>query len=99
MHKDISSYVGLALAWFVHLPLISKLLVSFGIVFLFSGLFGWLPPRPFFSVRLMCLGLSWDYFFRLKLASFRKDEYHDGSVKMNWWIDYSRVVGGMFFLV
>src|SRR5712664_583694 len=28
-----------------------------------------------------CLGFSWLYFFRRRLASFRKDEYYDGSVK------------------
>jgi len=51
-----------------------------------------------FSFRLMCLGLSWDYFFRLRLVDIHKEEYQDGSVERKVWIKYSRVVGGIFFL-
>jgi len=95
--KD-SSYVKLALSWFVHLPLVSKLLLFFGSVLLFSGLFGLLPSRPIFSIRIMCLGLSWDYFFRFRIAGIHREEYHDGSVQRTPWIEWSRLIGGVWFL-
>lgn len=98
MIKDDPGWVRLPLAWFVHLPLVSKLLLFFGCIFLLSGLFGLLPSRPVFSVRLICLGLTWDYFFRLQIASVHKEEYHDGSVERKVSIDWSRLMGGIFFL-
>jgi hypothetical protein len=95
--KDDTAYVKLLLAWFAYLPLVSKLLLFFGCILLLSGLFGLLPSRPIFSIRLMCLGLSWDYFFRLRIAGIHKEEYHDASVKRTPWID-PRLIGGIFFL-
>jgi hypothetical protein len=96
--KDESSYVKLALTWFVHLPLVSKLILFFGCLLLLSGMFGLQPPRPVFSVRLMCLGLAWDYFFRFQLAGIHKEEYHDAPARRTPWVDWSRLVGGSFFL-
>jgi len=95
--KD-SAYVKLALAWFVHLHLVSRLLLFFGCILLLSSLFGLLPPRPIFAVRLMCLGLSWDYLFSFRIAGIHKEEYHDGSVQRTPWIKWSRLIGGICFL-
>jgi hypothetical protein len=95
--KDASGYVTLALAWLIHLPLVSKLLVFFGGIFLFSGLVGLLPLRPIFSVRLMCLGLSWDYLFRFQIMGIDKVEYQDGTIERKPWIEWSRLIGGIFF--
>jgi len=97
--KGDSNYLELALAWFSHLPLVSKLLLFFGCLLLLAGLFAFLPSRTIFSVRLMCLGLSWDYFFRLSLAGMNKVEYQDGSVRRNIWVEWPRLIGGIFFLV
>ena len=95
---DPSPYTKLASAWFVHLPLVSKLVLFLGCLTLISGMFGVQSARPVFSVRLMCLGLSWDYFFRFRIAGIRKEEYHDGTVKRIPWIEWSRLIGGIFFL-
>jgi hypothetical protein len=95
--KGESNYLKLALAWFSYLPLVSKLLLFFGCLLLLAGLFGFLPPRTIFSVRLMCLGLSWDYFFRFNLAGMNKVEYQDGTVRRNPWVEWRRIVGGIVF--
>jgi len=96
--NDNSGLVRLAVAWFAYLPLVSKLLLSFGSLLMISGLFGWLPPSPILSFRLICLGLSWDYFFRLRVVGIREETYNDGPVRRRVWIEFSRVVGGIFFL-
>lgn len=91
-------YLKLVRALFVHLFSVSRLLVFFGCILLLSSLFGKLPPRPIFSVRLICLGLSWDYFFRIPVAGIHREEYNDGSVQRVPWIKWSRLIGGIFFL-
>jgi hypothetical protein len=93
-----TSLIKLALVWLARLPLASKLLVFFGCLFLLSGLFGLLPPRPIFSVRLICLGLSWDYFFRIKIMGIHTEEYPDDVVKKQIWVQWSKLIGGFFFL-
>jgi hypothetical protein len=95
--KDSYKYVKPLLAWFKYFPPVSKLLLFFGCVLLLSGVFGLIPSRTIFSFRLMCLGLSWDYFFRFRIAGINKEEYHDGSVQRTPWID-PRIIGGIFFL-
>jgi hypothetical protein len=98
MEKASPGFFSLALAWFVHLPLVSKLLVFFGVFLLIAGLFGWIPARTMFSFRLTCLGLSWDYFFRFRLVGTTRQAYRDGSIKEDTWVNWDRLIGGLFFL-
>lgn len=98
MEHPSSGFFKLALAWFVHFPLVSKFLLFFGVFFLICGLFGWLTARPIFSFRLMCLGLCWDYFFRFRFFGMKQEEYHDGTLKRDVWVEWPRVIGGLFFL-
>jgi hypothetical protein len=96
-NEPLSDFVKLALSWFVHLPLVSKLLLFFGCLLMLSGLFGFQPPRPILSFRLICLGLCWNY-FKFQPIWFHKDPYSDGTSKRKLQVEYSRLFGGMFFL-
>jgi hypothetical protein len=87
--KD-DSWARLALAWFRYHPLVSQLLLLFGCVLLIA--------RPIFAVRLMCLGLSWDYFFRFQIVGIHKTEYHEGPAEKELSVEWSRLIGGIFFL-
>ena len=86
MTKD-SGYPKLALVWFGHLRLVSKLLLFFGCIMLLSGFFGLMPSRAVFSIRLICIGLSWDSLSRTV-----------GSMNREYWIEWSKLANGLFFL-